>query len=481
MYKKVLCGSLFIALFLLFAIVPSAAQKSKVRPTVWHVYPAMDRLDIQAVVNNASNGDTVYFHAGTYDWSEAPIYPRYANEGAINIIDKTLTIKGEPGNLIKGPDSPTIDGTMWGIHAFHVLDEDTNNDVTFMGLNIQHFMRGVVAFHNFGALPDIPEYTIPNARNVTVINCAITDIARQGIVVDDATGNISIEHNTLSQCAAAGIWVLYSGRDGTYWQPDKSTINVSGNKITSSSLVGMGIYAGRTKNFRVENNSIATLSPSIWSFGICVEGAKKGTVFSSNFVSNYRMGIAVGGLSALGSQPSWEAENVVVDRNKVSCVSPYGCYGIILDGDLSSGHTVRRNEINLISTGGIGIYSDGNHSFYGQNKISGSGWVAVCLSGADYSGGSGLPTYAHHESFLGNDVSKFIPSEAHYYLDTWTHENKIFGFGKSPWTYKDYGIDNFIIGGTNITGTTAQALGVFSEVGKKHLNEFREARKNILF
>ena len=477
MCKKVLCGFLFIALFLLFAIVPSAAQQSKVRPTVWHVDPAMNRLQIQAVVDSASNGDTVYFHTGTYDWSDAPIYPRYANEGAINIIDKTLTIKGEPGNLIKGPDSVGTGLDQRGIHAFHVLDEDTDNDATFVGLNIQHFMRGVVAFHNFGALPDSPEYTIPNARNVTVKNCAITDIARQGIIVDDATGNISIEHNTLSQCAVEGIWVSYSGPDGTYWQPDKSTVNVSGNKITSSSLAG--IYAGRTKNFQVENNSISMLGPSIGTHGICIEGAKKGTVVFANPITNYQFGILGAGWS---SPPNnYDSENMIIDKNKVSCISPDWCYGIILDYDLSSGHTVTRNEINLTSTRGVGIYSEVNHSFYEKNKISGSGRAAVYLSGWDYPGGTGLPTYAHHELFQGNDVSKFTPSEAHYFLEYGTHENQIFGFGRSPWTHKDYGINNLIIGGTNITNATVQALGVFSEVGKKHLNEFREARKNILF
>jgi parallel beta-helix repeat protein len=478
MFKKLVYVSLFVVLFLLFATGPGAVLQGKPRPTTWHVYPTMDRELIQSVVDNASNGDTVYFHAGTYDWSGAPIYPRYANEGAINIIDKTLTIKGELGNLIKGPDSPINDaGVMYGVHAFHVLDLDTTHDVVFMGLNIQHFMRGIVIWHNVGALPEIPEYTVLNARNITIKNCTISDTARQGIGIMDATGSILIQNNTLATQKGTGIWLTYLGPDSANWQPDNSTVKISENIITSSPSIG--IYASRTKNFQVENNFLFMPGPALGTYGIYVGGAKKGTFISANSITNYRWGIYGEGWSSPPNDNS--AENLIIDKNKVICVSPNWCYGIMLDYDLSTGHIVTRNEINLTSTSGIGIYSEVNHSFYGQNKISGTGWLAVWLSGSDDTGGSGLSTYAHHETFLANDVSKFTPSDAHYYLDYGTHDNQVFGFGKTPWTYKDFGVNNLIIGGTNITSTALQALGILSSAGKKPHNEFREARKNILF
>jgi parallel beta-helix repeat protein len=469
---------LFVAMCLLFAIGPSAVLQGKPRPTTWHVYPSMDRELIQSVVNNALNGDTVYFHAGTYDWSGAPIYPRYANEGAINIIDKTLTIKGEPGNLIMGPDSPTNDaGVMYGIHAFHVLDLDTTHDVVFMGLNIQHFMRGIVIWHNVGALPEIPEYTVPNARNITIKNCTISDTARQGIGIMDATGSILIQNNTVATQKGTGIWLTYLGPDSTNWQPDNSTVKISENNITSSP--SLGIYVSRTKNCRVENNSVSMESPSIGLWGIGIEASRKGTIIFANSVANYRRGISVRGWSSPSNDNG--AENLIIDKNKVICMSPNWCYGIIDDLDLSSGHLITRNEINLTSTDGVGIYTEGNHNYYEQNRISGTGWTAVCLYSWDYTGGTGMPTYPHHDTFLANDVSKFTASEAHYYLDYGTHDNQVFGFGKSPWTYKDFGVNNLIIGGTNITSTALQALGILSPEGKKPHNVFREGRENILF
>jgi len=475
MCKKARCGLLFIALFLLFTTVPAIAQKGRVRPTVWDVYPAMDRLAIQGVVNSASNGDTIYFHAGEYDWSGAlPIYPRWANEGAINIIDKTLTIKGEPGNLIKGPDSPIIDGWRWGLHAFHVLDEDTDNDVTFVGLSIRHFMRGLCVSHNIAVVPNVTEYSVPNARNVTITDCAISDIANQPILIMDVTGNILIQNNQISQCGR-GIWLVYRGPDFAHWQPDKSIVRIRGNIFTSCR--DWGLYTERTKNFRFENNSISMPGPLLGLYGICIGGAKKGTILSANSISNYEYGILVQGWSS--PPDSAVAENLVIDKNKVSCVSPDWCNGIRLDYDLSSGHIVSGNEINLTSTDGVGIYSEVNHSLYRQNKISGTGRVAIRLSGQVHSGG--YSAYAHHELFLANDVSTFAPSGPHYRLDDVTHDNTIAGSEKSPWTYMDFGVNNLIIGGTNITYATSLVLSAVSKVPPEPGERMKEARKIILF
>ncbi len=476
MCKKLLTASLFIVLFLFIAFTPSLAQKGQARPTVWHVYPAMDRLLIQAVVDGASNGDTVYFHAGTYDWSNAPVYARWVDEGAINIIDKTLTIKGEPGNLIKGPDSVGNVTEMTGLCAFQVVDLDTNNDVTFIGLNIRHFMRGVQTGYQTG-IPNVNEFTVPNTRNVTVRNCVITDIARQAISISDPTGNIAIENNILSQTGRGAIWLVYRGPDFAYWQPDKTNVKISGNTITTG--LPWGLYAERTKNFRVENNIFNVPSPELGQYGIAISGAKKGTVVASNAISNYQYGIYTEGWSSPPNNTP--AENVFIDNNKISCVAPVWCFGIYFVNDLSSGHLVTRNQINLTSKNGIGIYSETNHNIYSLNKISGTGSSAVLLAGTDYTPYGGLPAFANHETFLANDVSKFTPNQAHFYLDYGTHENLVIGSPKPPWTYKDFGASNLIIGGTNITNATFQALSAVSTVSQKPGADSREARKNIIF
>jgi len=431
-------------------------------PHVWDVYPTMILSEIQAVVNGASNKDTVFFHAGTYDWSGAPTYSNYANEDAIKILDKTLTIKGEPGNLIKGPDTIGDFRDMVGSNAFYFQDEETNNDVTFKGLNIEHFMRGIAAFsYNLS-----PRTNNHNARNVAVRNCSISDMARYSITIICSMGDTLIEGNTISQCSLGAISISYLGPGYDIWQPDKSKVDIRRNEITECPWMGM--HVEMTKNFRIENNSIALSGPSSNTgyksgpgSGIYIMGAKKGTVVSSNSISNYPTGISVDGLGDWGSPPALSAEDILIKKNKVSCVFYDECYGISLCYDDSSGHTVMGNEINLTAEGAVGIYSETHNNNYTQNKISGSGRIGVWLSGTDYGDYPGeIPAYAHDESFKANDVCGFTASDAHYYLDPVTHDNSIIGSDTCPWTYKDYGTNNTIIGigGTNITGTTVQAL-----------------------
>jgi hypothetical protein len=129
----------------------------------------------------------------------------------------------------------------------------------------------------------------------------------------------------------------------------------------------------------------------------------------------------------------------------------------------------------MTSVGAVGIYTETNNNNYTQNKISGSGRIGVWLSATDY---DGFPAIAHHESFKANDVCEFTASEAHYYLGFLTHDNSIIGSDRCPWTYKDDGTNNTIIGGTNITGTTVQALSL---IRQKPRQDFREARKRIRF
>jgi len=479
MFKRFLFFSSFFVLILFFTNAPSIAQKSMARPTVWDVYPTMNLSEIQAVVDSASNGDTISFHAGTYDWSGAltPIYDNYANEGAIKIIDKTLTIKGARGNLIRGPDTTWDYNTTWGSNAFYIQDEDTNNDVTFNGLNIEHFMRGIAAF-SYNLSPHTANH---NTRNVTVKNCSISDIARYSITVICSMGDILIESNTVSQCTLGAISISYLDHPTDLWQPDDSKVNIRRNTITGCPWMGM--HVEMTKNFRIENNSIALSSPSEFTghitgpgSGIYILGAQRGTVFSSNSISNYPIGISVDGKGAWGSPPALPAENILIKRNKVSCLFYNECYGISLAYDDSSGHTVTGNEINLTSEGAVGIYSETNNNFFGKNKISGSGRIGFWLSGRTLN--DIYPAYAHNESLNNNNLCGFTASEAHYYLDSVTYDNSIIGSDMCPWTYKDYGTNNTIIGGTNITSMTVQTL---NPIPQKSGQDFREARKRIRF
>jgi hypothetical protein len=80
----------------------NAAYAQRTYARQWNVYPQWTRGAIQAVIDNARDGDVIYFNRGTYDFSAAPPNYQFQNGGALQIIDKSLTIKGAFGSILVG-------------------------------------------------------------------------------------------------------------------------------------------------------------------------------------------------------------------------------------------------------------------------------------------------------------------------------------------------------------------------------------------
>ncbi len=424
----------------------------------WDVYPAMTRAQIQTVVDSASDGDTICFLPGFYDWSDATLAERGDNEGAVTIIEKSLILKGESGTLIIGPDS--IGGTgssPKGADAFHVIDLDIDNDVTFDNLNIQNFLRGIAA--NYIHL-DLEGYVAePNARNITVKNCTFSNIHRDAISMSNVRGNILIQDNDMS-AGRMGMFIdWYWSENHEDWQPEDSYVQILGNEIYS---FRRGVYLAMTTNVVIKQNTIICEG-----WGIDNEYARKGTVISNNSLFNCMRGIFIYG--GWEYEIRYEAEGAVIERNKLIDISYFGVY---IAGDASFGHTVSKNEIHMAPGSRVGIYTVAHDSYYGQNKISGSGRFAFLLDWWDYSPSGGL-VYAHHITLQANNVSQFSPLYIHFYLYYGTHDNLIVGSGMGHNTYLDLGYNNRITGAMPMTGGIGQDL---SEVIKERNEELKEAR-----
>jgi len=411
----------------------------------WDVYPTMTRAEIQAVVDSASDGDSVYFHAGTYDWSNAPLTKRGDNGGAIKIIEKSLIIKGESDTIIFGRESVDPTGTdPEGVNAFKFQDLDLDNDVTFDCLNFQTFLRGIVV--SYLTIPPGEHYVAePNARNITVKNCTFSDIHRDAISFSNVRGNILIQNNEM-QTDRMGMFIdWYWSENNEDWQPEDSYVQILGNKINSN---GHGIYLAMTTNVVVKQNTI-----SCERIGIRNHYARKGTVVSENSLFNCSAGIRIYGRWYDGTK--YEAEGAVIKRNKLIDIRGLG---IVIAGDASFGHTVSKNEIHMAPGSRPGIYTCAHDSYYGQNKISGSGRWAFLLDTEDYRPDGGFIAYAHHETLHANNVSQFSPLFTHFYLYYQTHDNLIVGSGMGQNTYFDLGYNNRITGATPMAGGIGQDL-----------------------
>lgn len=428
------------------------AGKEQTEGTVLHVFPGMSRDFIQTMVNDALDRDTIYFHAGIYNWSDAPLAKRAAPIGAINIIDKTLTIKGEEGALIVGPIS--VDGTeadARGVNAFHVKDLDTNNDVTFDGLSFQTFLRGICTGYDDN-YPEEPNIMVPNVRNITIKNCTFSDIHRDAISLANARGNILIQNNNLSTDRICMFIDWYFSENHEEWQPEDSFIQILGNKINSGLY---GIYFAQSTNVLIEENTIDCLRFGILNNG----GAKIRTIISSNSIFNCMYGINIYGYFRDGIEIV--AKEAVIEKNKLYDITRYGIW---FDGNASYGHTISKNEINMWPDSWAGIYSEVHDNYYGQNKISGSGLQAITLWGS-----------ANHETLQANNVDQFLPvGWGHFYFAPGTHDNLVIGSGMEYNTYYDEGTNNRITGVTPMAGGIGQDL---SEAVKERNEELKEAKK----
>ena len=454
----------FVVFFMLIFISVGIVLGNKPKPSgaIWDIYETMPRLTIQAFVDSASDGDTILFHAGTYDWSDAPLAERAEPIGAINIIDKTLTIKGEENVLILGawsdlsdPDNPR------GINAFQVIDLNADNDIVFDGLSFQTFLRGISCFYS-SSYPASPDIMQPNCRNVTVKNCFFSDIHRDAISLSHTKGDINIQNNDM-EVNRFGLYIdWYWSPEHKDWQPGDTLIKIKGNSIQSENY---GILIRKSSNVLIERNSIE--GSGVHS-GILNYGARKGTVISSNTIANFRYGLSV--YAYWNNDYEMEAREAVIEKNKLYNIVRWGMF---FDGDVSSGHTVSKNEINMAPGSMAAIYSEVHDNYYGQNKITGSGRFAFFLGFYNY------PTstiYAHNETLHANNVNNFTPSEigCHFLLREGTHDNLIIGSGMGNNTYLDLGYNNKITGVTPMSGGIGQEL---SEVIKKRNEDLKEAKR----
>lgn len=430
----------------------------------WDAYPTMTRTEIQAVVDSASDGDAIFFHAGTYDWSDAPLTERGDNQGAINITEKSLIIKGEQDTIIIGPESE--DGTgdhPRGVNAFYIQDLDISNDVTFDGLEVHNFLTAIAVSYITDVIGDDYYVAEPNARNITVKNCEFSDIHRDAFSLSNVRGDILIQNNEMS-AGRMGMFIDWAWSENSEdWQPEDSYVQILGNKINS---VSRGVYLAMTTNVVIKQNTIICEG-----WGIDNRYARKGTVISNNSLFNCMRGIFILGRWEYGIR--YEAEGAVIERNKLIDISDFGIY---IAGDASFGHTVSKNEIHMAPYSRAGVYTHDHDSYYGQNRISGSGRFAFVIDWWNYIPSGGFIVYAHHETLQANNVNQFLPYRCHFYVHIGTHDNLIVGSGMGHNTYIDYGYDNRITGVTPMAGGIGQDL---NEAVKERNEELKEARKII--
>ncbi|MCX5910414.1 MAG: right-handed parallel beta-helix repeat-containing protein [Deltaproteobacteria bacterium] len=437
----------FAALVLLISVGSNAAYAQRTYNRQWNVYPQWTRGAIQSVIDNARDGDMIYFNRGTYDFSTAPTTQ---NAGALQIIDKSLIVKGAPGSIIVGaPISKDPDTGAWiGIKCFWILNSDANKDVTFDGLTFRTFFNAIISANPGDVNGNPVEY--PNLRNLVVKNCTFLDMKRQGIVVDGAQGNITISNNRINGDRASsvfGIYIDWFFEPGNLeWQPKNTLVTIANNSINGFGHIGgfgAGFLNNRASNMLITGNAISNSVSGI----IFDDGLKNEAIVSNNTLSDLDTGIQLRSATEIlnGALFQLVARGLKLTYNKFSNI---GSWGIYIYGDLAHSNSIAFNKINMGS--GSAIYSEGYDNQYMNNTIRGCGYQAVILSGGDTLADGGLIWGAHHEYFANNSVYGFTPQDPNnppnigwdYELSGYAHDNIVIGIRTENATYVDYGVNN---------------------------------------
>lgn len=385
-------------------------KKLKVKPT-------MTRVEIQQIIDSASDGDHIIFKKGVYDFSGEPIVGTNENTGLFVITDKSLTITGEEKEdiIIIGPDSIDPRGpTAQGLCAFKIINLDATKDVTIMNLHIKNFLRGIGVSYMQDPLD--PYSLLPNARNIVIENCVLSDIHRNAIDVVKNEGSVTISNNQIA-------------------------------------TERVGIYIKETVTAEIINNTIEG-----GSMGIYIFGALQGPLIEYNQLSNMTwFGIDIWGKWENGTPI--EIKGATVSNN---ILTNMWCWGIIADGELSSNHEIKENSVHLIGDEALGgILIDARDNKISQNQITGSGHSGIRLRSVC---GCTYNNFVNQNTLVG-----FAARRSHYYLGPGTYDNIINGTLESYVYYIDNGSNEVNDVYPAPVSTSSLGFGTLTKKGKIEL------------
>jgi nitrous oxidase accessory protein NosD len=252
--------------------------------TTWDVY---EGESIQDAIDGASDGDTVFVHAGTY------VLP-FDGEFHIFVPTPNITLKGE------GADVVILDGNGGGLAIYVGINPTTHSDAPAPGCIVEGF-RIVNASYGIGVTRYCPNCII---RNNVIIG------GLRGIDLSEDIQNTTIMSNVVSNTTYANyafrfrkssnmlfINNTYINNVGAVALYDSATTN---NTITRNNIIsngaGIKLYSGPVGNRIYLNNIVNNTNtvviggsgtPSnIWNSTSPIEYTYGGTTYTS-YLGNY--------------------------------------------------------------------------------------------------------------------------------------------------------------------------------------------------
>jgi parallel beta-helix repeat protein len=195
---------------------------------------------IQAAVNVAVDGDTIYVFPGTYD--ESVDLSDMDPDGNITLV--TVDDGG-----IRTPGTVTVSSSISGPHSEFYTYDPLDGDIAIEGFNVHSALPGidvqvegpgddnhnVVIRHVTATNIDQDGIKVVADGDVTIHQCTASHNGGTGIHAN-ADGNVTISHCTASDNAAAGIYVWDTDGDVTI-----SDCTANSNRGTYSTNAGISV------------------------------------------------------------------------------------------------------------------------------------------------------------------------------------------------------------------------------------------------
>ncbi len=329
---------------------------------------------IQAAINAANPGDTIYVAAGTYNESVT--------------INKSITLIGDYGDerlMGPGPNAPILDGSsLTSVPGFQIASGVS--DVTIKGFEITNYNSGGIVGQGAG----INNVTIENNFIHTVGNDGVLGgtsgtqiltgwavahnmIAGSGVNLDNI-GDLSIRNNQISNPAPGnGIAISVMSR------ADSNSIIVSGVTISNNDVNGaINVFARATGSLiaTVENVNISNnTSYGAINIEALAEGSSNATVKGVSIDGNTISGNFAGiDLRKQGSGTT-SLQNFTITGNNLTINNPKedGC--AVSLANVSGNSSLSKNTVTV--TGAIG----GSGSYFDGVDISGSATGSWTITG----------------------------------------------------------------------------------------------------
>jgi hypothetical protein len=227
---------------------------------------------VQAAINFAISGETVYLGAGTF-------------EEDLEIVNKSITIQGTSGTIIRSPLLLDLEFTT--AYEQKPIIYVNNGNVVIDSITVDGFGRGNannrfsgIAFNNAGG-------TVSNSL-ITGVRDATLSGTQHGIGIyannsDGVARTLNIFNNTITDFQKNGMALSGTGL----------TVNVNNNTVTGAGKINItaqnGIQVSYGATGSVTNNTVSGIwyTPSSWSAtGILLYDSDGTVQVSGNHVSN---------------------------------------------------------------------------------------------------------------------------------------------------------------------------------------------------